>query len=96
MKRRHWPTGLGTLAYGGDYTPPEQRPKPLWQDDVRLMRETGVTMVSAGIRSYMDGPAADLPARYPAHHRKRLPLPAGGIRRLPIVVSQAIRCRSLE
>ena len=48
MKRRRWPTGLDTLAYGGDYTP-EQWPKPLWQEDVRLMREAGVTMVSVGI-----------------------------------------------
>ncbi|KJK46430.1 beta-galactosidase, partial [Lentzea aerocolonigenes] len=48
MKRRHWPAGLDALAYGGDYTP-EQWPKPLWQEDVRLMREARVTMVSVGI-----------------------------------------------
>ncbi|NKE58681.1 beta-galactosidase [Lentzea sp. PSKA42] len=48
MKRLRWPVGLDTLAYGGDYTP-EQWPKPLWQEDVRLMREAGVTMVSVGI-----------------------------------------------
>lgn len=45
---RHWPVGLDALAYGGDYNP-EQWPKPVWQEDVRLMREAGVTMVSVGI-----------------------------------------------
>ena len=45
---RHWPVGLDVLAYGGDYSP-EQWPKPVWQEDVRLMREAGVTMVSIGI-----------------------------------------------
>ncbi|MDX8056721.1 beta-galactosidase [Lentzea sp. BCCO 10_0798] len=48
MERRHWPVGLDVLAYGGDYSP-EQWPKPVWQEDVRLMREAGVTMVSIGI-----------------------------------------------
>ena len=45
---RHWPVGLDVLAYGGDYSP-EQWPKPVWQEDVRLMAEAGVTMVSIGI-----------------------------------------------
>ncbi|KJK34778.1 beta-galactosidase, partial [Lentzea aerocolonigenes] len=48
MERRHWPIGLEALAFGGDYSP-EQWPKPVWQEDVRLMREAGVTMVSVGI-----------------------------------------------
>lgn len=46
--KRHWPTGLDALAYGGDYNP-EQWPKSLWHEDMRLMREAGVTMVSVGI-----------------------------------------------
>ncbi|MFI5593772.1 beta-galactosidase [Amycolatopsis sp. NPDC051758] len=46
-----WPVGLDALAYGGDYNP-EQWPQPVWQEDVRLMREAGVTMVSVGIFSW--------------------------------------------
>jgi beta-galactosidase len=45
------PRGLTRLAYGGDYNP-EQWPESVWQDDVRLMREAGVTMVSVGIFSW--------------------------------------------
>ncbi|MFG2822071.1 beta-galactosidase [Kitasatospora sp. NPDC048365] len=47
----HWPVGLDQLAYGGDYNP-EQWPEHVWQEDVRLMREAGVTMVSVGIFSW--------------------------------------------
>ena len=45
------PVGLDALAYGGDYNP-EQWPEEVWQEDVRLMREAGVTMVSVGIFSW--------------------------------------------
>ncbi|GGX32667.1 beta-galactosidase [Streptomyces lomondensis] len=45
------PTGLTGLAFGGDYNP-EQWPESVWQEDVRLMREAGVTMVSVGIFSW--------------------------------------------
>ncbi|ORT57543.1 beta-galactosidase [Streptomyces sp. CB03238] len=45
------PRGLRRLAYGGDYNP-EQWPESIWQEDVRLMREAGVTMVSVGIFSW--------------------------------------------
>ncbi|MZF88625.1 beta-galactosidase [Streptomyces sp. SID5643] len=45
------PRGLTRLAFGGDYNP-EQWPENVWQDDVRLMREAGVTMVSVGIFSW--------------------------------------------
>ncbi|MDG4860067.1 beta-galactosidase [Streptomyces sp. T-3] len=44
-------TGLPRLAFGGDYNP-EQWPESVWQEDVRLMREAGVTMVSVGIFSW--------------------------------------------
>jgi beta-galactosidase len=47
MERRHWPIGLEALAYGGDHTP-EQWPEPVWQEDVSLMREAGVTMAGIG------------------------------------------------
>ncbi|PAZ17572.1 beta-galactosidase [Streptomyces sp. SA15] len=36
------------LAFGGDYNP-EQWPQEVWEEDVRLMREAGVTLVSLGI-----------------------------------------------
>lgn len=40
-----------TLVYGGDYNP-EQWPESVWQDDVRLMREAGVNVVSLAIFSW--------------------------------------------
>ncbi|WP_062291364.1 beta-galactosidase [Demequina phytophila] len=45
-----WPSVEG-LAYGGDYNP-EQWPRETWDEDVRLMRESGVTLVSVGIFSW--------------------------------------------
>ncbi|WP_225095940.1 beta-galactosidase [Streptomyces sp. CoH27] len=45
------PRGLTRLAFGGDYNP-EQWPESVWQEDVRLMREADVTMVSVGIFSW--------------------------------------------
>ncbi|GAA2237834.1 beta-galactosidase [Herbiconiux moechotypicola] len=36
------------MHYGGDYNP-EQWPEEVWHDDVRLMREAGVNLVSLGI-----------------------------------------------
>ncbi|MDX3227684.1 beta-galactosidase [Streptomyces sp. ME19-01-6] len=42
---------MAGLAYGGDYNP-EQWPESLWPEDIRLMREAGVTMVSVGIFSW--------------------------------------------
>jgi beta-galactosidase len=37
-----------TIQYGGDYNP-EQWPEHVWTEDVRLMREAGVNLVSVGI-----------------------------------------------
>ncbi|MFD9981263.1 beta-galactosidase [Streptomyces massasporeus] len=45
------PRGLTRLAFGGDYNP-EQWPESVWREDVRLMREAGVTLVSVGIFSW--------------------------------------------
>ncbi|MFE2634559.1 beta-galactosidase [Streptomyces scopuliridis] len=45
------PEGLEGLAFGGDYNP-EQWPEEAWQEDVRLMREAGVNLVSLGIFSW--------------------------------------------
>ncbi|MGW7078245.1 beta-galactosidase [Streptomyces sp. NPDC054866] len=39
------------LAYGADYNP-EQWPRAVWEEDVRLMREAGVNIVSLGIFSW--------------------------------------------
>jgi beta-galactosidase len=36
------------IAYGGDYNP-EQWPEEVWDEDIRLMTEAGVSMVSLGI-----------------------------------------------
>jgi beta-galactosidase len=42
---------LPHLAYGGDYNP-EQWPEEIWEEDVRLMHEAGVNLVSVGIFSW--------------------------------------------
>jgi beta-galactosidase len=44
-------TGAPRLEYGADYNP-EQWPRHVWDDDVRRMREAGVTIVSMGIFSW--------------------------------------------
>src|SRR5690606_41352521 len=44
----HWPKGVDGLCYGGDYNP-EQWPEDVWDDDVALMREAGVNLVSVGV-----------------------------------------------
>ena len=55
-----WPR-LDGLAYGGDYNP-EQWPEEVWEQDVVLMREAGVTLVSVGIFSW--GMLEPQPGRY--------------------------------
>jgi beta-galactosidase len=42
---------LDRIAYGGDYNP-EQWPEEVWAEDVALMREAGVNLVSVGIFSW--------------------------------------------
>ena len=44
-----WPTD--GIAFGADYNP-EQWPEEVWPDDIALMREAGVTLVSVGIFSW--------------------------------------------
>jgi beta-galactosidase len=53
-----WPEGThnrsdadgphGPIAYGGDYNP-EQWPEAVWEEDVRLMREAGVNLVTVAV-----------------------------------------------
>jgi beta-galactosidase len=47
-----WPRGLeGRLCYGGDYNP-EQWDPPVWAEDVALMRQAGVNLVTVGVFSW--------------------------------------------
>lgn len=43
-----WPKDLDGLCYGGDWSP-EQWPEQVWREDVALMREAGVNLVSVGV-----------------------------------------------
>jgi beta-galactosidase len=44
--------GSGGLRYGGDYNP-EQWPSDTWPEDVALMKEAGINLVSVGIFSWV-------------------------------------------
>ena len=46
-----WPPRLRGIAYGADYNP-EQWPRETWTEDVRLMREAGVTVATVGVFSW--------------------------------------------
>ncbi|WP_228373362.1 beta-galactosidase [Demequina gelatinilytica] len=45
------PSGMTALWYGGDYNP-EQWPRDVWDDDMRLMRRAGVTVATIGVFSW--------------------------------------------
>ncbi|MFI5843393.1 beta-galactosidase [Catenuloplanes sp. NPDC051500] len=66
------------LSYGGDYNP-EQWPESVWAEDVALMREAGVTVVSLGIFAWAWLEPAD--GRYEFDRLDRLMdiLHAGGV-----------------
>jgi len=50
---------LGTMIYGGDYNP-DHWPEDIWKQDVELMQEAGVNLVSLGIFSWVKlNPAPD-------------------------------------
>ncbi|BDZ49616.1 beta-galactosidase [Frondihabitans sucicola] len=46
-----FPAVADGFAFGGDYSP-EQWPEEVWREDVRLMREAGVTSVNVGVFSW--------------------------------------------
>src|SRR5690348_4871818 len=46
-----YPPYTGRLSFGGDYSP-EQWPAEVWREDVALMRDAGVTMVTLGVFSW--------------------------------------------
>ncbi len=46
-----WPLDVDGIAYGGDYNP-EQWPSEVLDEDIRLMGEAGVSLVSLGIFSW--------------------------------------------
>ncbi len=46
-----WPSAPDGIAYGGDYNP-EQWPEEVWLEDVELMAQAGVNLVSLGIFSW--------------------------------------------
>ena len=49
---------LGGIAYGGDYNP-EQWPREVWDEDVRLMQEAGVNLVTLAVFSWSRLETAD-------------------------------------
>ncbi|WP_029254101.1 beta-galactosidase [Paraoerskovia marina] len=46
-----WLPGIDRISFGGDYNP-EQWPEELWEEDVALMHDAGVNLVSVGIFSW--------------------------------------------
>ena len=53
-----WPRGLGgRLCYGGDYNP-EQWDRAVWAEDMRLMRQAGVNLVTVGVFAWSAAGAA--------------------------------------
>ena len=50
MSRRERPAVRG-IGYGGDYNP-EQWPESTWAEDIRLMAEAGVNLVTVGVFSW--------------------------------------------
>ena len=51
MSPRPWNADLPGIAFGGDYNP-EQWPREVWAEDMRLMRDAGVSMATVGIFSW--------------------------------------------
>ena len=49
--RNGWIPGTSRIRFGGDYNP-EQWPREVWLEDIALMNEAGVNLVSVGIFSW--------------------------------------------
>jgi beta-galactosidase len=49
--RTGWIPGTSAIRFGGDYNP-EQWDRETWLEDIELMREAGVNLVSVGIFSW--------------------------------------------
>lgn len=47
-----WMSGRTALRYGGDYNP-EQWPRDVWLEDIALMKQAGINLVSIGIFSWV-------------------------------------------
>jgi beta-galactosidase len=58
QRLKHLHQQLGGIAYGGDYNP-EQWPREVWQEDVRLMKEAGVNLVTLAVFSWSRLETAD-------------------------------------
>lgn len=50
--RSGWIPGTSAIRFGGDYNP-EQWTRDTWLEDIRLMREAGINLVSVGIFSWV-------------------------------------------
>jgi beta-galactosidase len=48
VSTRRWPPKLQRVAFGGDYNP-EQWPREVWAEDLRLMRAANVTVATVGV-----------------------------------------------
>nr|BFF15614.1 hypothetical protein GCM10025699_69170 [Microbacterium flavescens] len=46
-----WLPGRADIRYGGDYNP-EQWPREVWLEDIALMKQAGINLVSVGIFSW--------------------------------------------
>lgn len=47
-----WIPGTGRVRYGGDYNP-EQWPRETWIEDIELMKQAGINLLSVGIFSWV-------------------------------------------
>ncbi len=58
MKPAFWKTPPAGLLHGADYNP-EQWPRDIWREDMRLMKKAGINVVSIGIFSWSHLEPAD-------------------------------------
>ncbi len=51
VQQRRWINGVEGIAYGGDYNA-EQWPEQTWTEDIELMKQMGVNLVTVGVFSW--------------------------------------------